>query len=259
MDPTLWIIIAAVLIVCAVAGRRVFSGEDRSGMAVDPHYVRALEAIARDDEQGAIRFLTTSIGSNPSSFAPYLLLGDLLRKKADIGRALKIHRELSIRPNLDQEQRIMVLKSLVKDQLESSLFDDAIDGCRKILDNEKKDREGLEFLLSSYEGKRMWGEAIEVAKKFAKLYLTSPGSFIAHYLSFVAREELKDGNSEAAKKNLKQALTHDPACQPALVYLGDIYFEEKDYDRAIEVWSNYLKTEPEAIAGLSSRLEKAYF
>jgi lipopolysaccharide biosynthesis regulator YciM len=258
MEPGTWILLFVVLVVALVAGRSIFTHKARTAVEVDPLYVQALEAIANGVEGEAIHFLKSSIESNPSSFAPYLLLGDLLRKKHDVERALKIHRELSVRPNLENERKVTVLKSLVRDQIALGLFSEAIEGCQKMIGIEKKDRTALELLLIAYEGKKLWDDAIDVAKKYSRMFMADSKSFMAHYMSFVAKEELKE-DMEAAKKKLKRALSYDPSCQPAQIYLGDILYEEKDYDRAIEVWSKFLNNTPEAIKDLSARLEKAYF
>jgi len=260
MEPILWIVFFAVLLIVIVVGRKFFSSDTKNGIETNKYYIQALESLAGGGgiPNEAIQLLKKSIETNPSSFAPYLLLGDLLRKKGDVGRSLKLHKELSLRPNLSRDQLIMVLKSLVKDQIALRVFGDAVSGCEKILNLDKKDRETHEILLTAYEGQRMWDEAIEVSRKFARFFLTGGKAYQAYYLSYIARQEMKE-DREAAKKKLRKALSLDPSCQSAQVFLGDVYYEEKDFDKAIEIWSNFLKNNPEAIKELASRLEKAYF
>lgn len=260
MDATLVIVLGVffILIFIAVAGRSLFVPKQEATTQVDPLYVQALEAIARSEDRLAIRFLRASIESNPSSVLPYLLLGDLLRKKGDLERALKIHKELSVRPNLDKKVKLMVLRSLAQDQIQLGHFSDAIVGCKEMLDIESKDRPALELLLSAYEGNRIWDEAVEVAGRLAKFFPDDGKVFMARYLSLVAREELAD-DMDGAKKKFKRALGYDPSCQSAQLYLGDIYFDERNYEKAIELWTSLLKHNPEAIRDLSPRLERAYF
>jgi lipopolysaccharide biosynthesis regulator YciM len=260
MDATLVIVLGVffLLIFIAVAGRSLFVAKQESRTPVDPLYVQALEAMARGEESMAIRFLRASIESNPSSVLPYLLLGDLLRKRGDLERSLKIHKELSVRPSLDKKLRLMVLKSLARDQLKLGSFPDAVSGCKEMLDIESKDRAVLELLLSACEGSKIWDDAVDVAGRLAKFLPDDGKIFMARYLSLVAQEELRD-DMEGAKKKFRKALSYDPSCQAAQLHLGDIYFEERNFDKAIELWTSLLRNNPEAIGDLSPRLERAYF
>jgi lipopolysaccharide biosynthesis regulator YciM len=260
MDATLIIVLGIffILVFIAVAGRSLFVPRQESAPSIDSLYVQALEAMARGEDGQAVRFLRASIETNPSSVLPYLLLGDILRKKGDLDRALKIHKELSFRPGLEKRVRLMILKSLARDYIQLRHYSDAVTSCRAMLDIEGKDRAALELLLSAYEGSRIWDEAIDVAGRLAKFFPDDGKVFMARYLSLVAREELKD-DMEGAKKKFKRALSYDPSCNTAQLHLGDIYFEERSYDKAIELWTSLLRNNPEAIRDLSPRLERAYY
>jgi lipopolysaccharide biosynthesis regulator YciM len=258
MEMTTWIPIVAALVIVLIAGMRVFGGRERDAVETDPSYVQALEAIAKHDFDTAVVRLRESIRARPSSFDPYLLLGDVLRDRGDVDRSIRLHRELSLRPGLDRKKKFAVLMSLARDQIRLGRYDAAVETCRRVLAIEKKDRSAFELLVSAYEGRKMWDEAVETAGKLARFYDEDEKSFMAQYLSLVAKEEMVV-DRDAAKKKLKRALSLDNSCELARLTMGDIYFDEKKYSKAIEIWSGLLKLRPGSIEALSGRLETAYF
>ncbi len=258
MEMTTWILLAAALVVVLIAGTRVFGRRQRDAVETNPLYIQALEAIAKDDYDTAVIKLRESIRARPSSFDPYLLLGDVLRSRGEVDRSIKLHKELSLRPGLDRKKKYAVLKSLARDQIRLGRYEPAIETCRQMLAIEKKDRGAYELLISSYEGRKMWDKAVDVAGKLARFFDEDEKSFMAEYLSLVAREEMNE-DRDAAKKKLKRALSLDDSSELARLTMGDLYFDEKKYSKAIDIWSRLLKHRPGSIDALSGRLEKAYF
>ncbi len=225
---------------------------------IDPHYTAALEALVRSDEESAKEHLILSAENNPSSLSPFLVLGDLFRKRGDVQRAVQIHYELSIRPKLSREDIKKVHKSLTLDYLELDQYKKAEQTARKLLSIDKRDEFALHSLLQVFEGLGDWKQAIETAKTIASRFPEKGTRFLSRYHAFVGREFISS-DTHRAKNLFKKALSLDPACVSASICLGDLYCREGRYDKAIKLWDDMLDRDPKAIRHLVDRLERAYF
>jgi lipopolysaccharide biosynthesis regulator YciM len=225
---------------------------------VDPHYTAALEALVRSDEENAKEHLIRSAESNPSSLSPFLVLGDLFRKRGDAQKAVQIHYELSIRPKLSKEDVKKIHKSLTLDYLELDDFKKAEQTAQKLLSLDKRDEFALNSLLQVYEGMHDWKGAVETAKTIAHRFPNKGNRFLSRYHAFIGREFI-GSDSRKAESLFKKALSLDPACVSASICLGDLYSREGRFDKAIKLWDEMLEREPKAIHHLVDRLERAYF
>ncbi len=251
------LIIAGVLIIGYWVFSNIFSrGHARSELGTD--YTRALEALVRSDKESARKFLIESARKNPSSLNPFLVLGDLFREQGDPQRAEKIHHELSIRPKLGKEDTCKIYRSLIQDYLEQDKFGQAVLAAGKLLSMAKKDPFALNSLLKAYEGSGDWDKAIDTAGTIASLPGADRARFVSRYHAYVGWR-LMGSDSESAGNHFEKALSLDPDCLPACIYMGDIYLKECQYDKAIKLWDGMLDRNPKAVHHLEDRLEKAYF
>ena len=88
-------------------------------------YLHALELWLEGDEEGAAELLTTVVHDDPSSVAPYLQLGNLLRKRGDAVRAAVLHRGLTVRPGLSTAQKVAVGLALAADLIDLARWNEA--------------------------------------------------------------------------------------------------------------------------------------
>ncbi len=246
------VIIVGYIVFSSLTGRR----SPRSYLDTD--YVLALEALINSDEEEAIGHLIEAAKKDPSSIHPFLVLGDVFRKRGELQKARKIHHELSIRPNVDKEGLAQVFKSLSLDYLELNDFEAVVQSARMLLSLKKKDLFALDTLLRAYEGLCDWDEAIGTARTISNCRDDLGPGFLARYHAYVGSRVVEE-DPLRAEGLFRKALSLDPRCVPAGVYLGDIYFKDGRYDRAIELWGEMLDRDSEAIRHVAGRLERAYF
>ncbi len=225
---------------------------------LDPDYTSALEALVKSEEDKAKGYLIDSARKNPSSLSPYLVLGDIFRNQGDLQKAVKIHHELSIRPNLRKEEIEKVYQSLILDYLELEKYDQVEKAAGKLLSLKKKDRFALDLLLKAYEGMGDWDKAIDTAKIISNRIPGEKALYLSRYHTYVGWK-ISESDSDRAEDLFKKALSLDPDCIPASILMGDVYFREGRYDKSIGVWDKMLDRDPKAIHHVAERLERAYF
>ena len=85
--------------------------------ATEDLYQQALELWVEGELEEATAQLTRVVKGNPSTIAPFLQLGILLRIQGDPARAAVLHRGLTVRPGLTQSQKVTIGMALSEDLL----------------------------------------------------------------------------------------------------------------------------------------------
>lgn len=249
-------VIAAIVIV-AIAwtiARRVLDGR-QSGRE---SYLGGLEAIAIGDVSGAIRHLRDAVEEDTDNVGAYLHLGRLLRVKGDHDRALRIHRELSIRP-LTPEMHRRVLGEILSDFVAAGRWSDA----REVADDVRKlgtpDTSFLRMLGKVQENLRDWEGALKTFEELEKRRKEPSKRRIALYRAYVALDYEQRGKLKDARKHYEAALKLEPSLTGALLHLGEIHRKEGSVDKAIDVWKTLIRENPNTVSLVFDRLEKATF
>ena len=66
-------------------------------------YTKALNAIIQGDKKIAIKHLRDVVKQDTSHIDAYLQIGNILREEGNVEGAIKIHRSLTMRPNLSKD------------------------------------------------------------------------------------------------------------------------------------------------------------
>ncbi|NSM56880.1 tetratricopeptide repeat protein [Wolbachia endosymbiont of Atemnus politus] len=77
-----------------------------------------------------------------------------------------------------------------------------------------------------------------------KVTQNSGKSFSIHFILEKAKDSFESGDNEAAISFLNQAITKFPYHKNALIGLGNIYYANKEYKKAIEIYIRLLKEYP---------------
>jgi lipopolysaccharide biosynthesis regulator YciM len=231
-------VIFLALAVAAYLFWRVRRTNPPAAAANDSSYARALNLLLEGDEDGAMRNLKEAIRDDTQNVDAYIRLGDLLRKRGEVEQALRIHRGLTVRSISDQE---------------------ALQCGQKIRAMNKHSTFPLRLMVRVYEIQREWDKAYEMQEELARLEGKRGRPFLALYKSQIGYDLMKRGKPKDARRYFNDALRLDSECIPALLYLGDIYFDEGNLRRAISLWELIASRFPKAAHIVFGRLEKAYF
>lgn len=122
-----WNIILPTIAVLAVVGLLLWRilGSTPSRRASDDPYVEGLEAWVEGRLALAEELLRQAVKTAPEAVEPYLQLGNLLRETDRPAKAAAMHRTLTVRPDLDRDQRVRTGLALADDLLAQDLPTDA--------------------------------------------------------------------------------------------------------------------------------------
>lgn len=222
-------------------------------------YIEALKALLAGRDQVAFQRFKELTKTDPNNVDAYLKLGDLFRKNKRYDKALQIHKELTLRPSLTEEQRSEILRSLAEDYSVSGNHRKAIAVLEELYKASDKD-EGAAFrLLSEYEEMERWEEAFELRKKLSGSKENENRRILALYKVLWGKAGAEKGELHKARVAYKEALNYDETCVPAYVYLGEAYYQDERLKEAVEYWKKLLETVPDSGYLVYDQLERTLF
>jgi len=222
-------------------------------------YIDALKALLAGREQAAFQRLREVAKTDPDNVDAYLKLGDLFRKNKRYDRALQIHKELTLRPSLTQEQKVEVLLSVAEDYSAAGNHEKAVSVLEELFKSSDKDEMVGRRLLREYEEMEKWEEAFELRKKLSGSKQTDNRRILALYKVLWGRARAERGELHKARVAFKEALNYDETCIPAHLYLGEAYYQDERLQEAVEYWKKLLEIQPDAGYLVYGRLEKALY
>lgn len=262
-----------VLLFCAVAcgwwlGRKSPSGAATSSSGPPSQYYQGLNYLLDGRPDGAVDQFISALEVNSETLETHIALGNVLRRRGEVDRAIRIHQNLLARPNLSRSQMHMAHLELARDYISAGLLDRAetllIDLVAE--SSEQRDISRL-YLVEIYRSESEWRRAIDEAKALLpRRGLLSGGGQapqlsgqaiavqLAHFYCELALERAQDGAPDEARQLLHEALRSDPGCARASLELGRIEGSAGNHRLAIEALTRVveLHTEflPEAIPAL---------
>ena len=127
-------------------------------------YYRGLNFLLDGSQDGAIDAFTQELEVNSETFDTHIALGNVLRRRGEVDRAIRIHQNLLERPSLPASQLHLAHLELSRDYISAGLLDRAE---RLLLDLVAEAghhrRVARRHLLEIYEAQRDWLAAQAIA------------------------------------------------------------------------------------------------
>ena len=222
-------------------------------------YLDALKNLLSGEESLAYQKLKMVVAADSSNVDAYLRLGDILRHKKQLERAVQIHRDLLLRPNLADAEKGLILKSLAADYLEGGDWDRAVKTLEDLSGLEGYDAWSAEKLAGAYEKKKNWEEAEKAYAKYLKLKGEKDLSYLAKFHLLAGRDWADKKEYHKARLEYKEALNFDEKLDIPHLYIADSYQNERRTEDAIEFWKKFLSASPQLGFLVYPKLERAYF
>ena len=224
----------------------------------DSLYTDALNAMLRADKPRAITLLRDIVKQDSGHIDAYLQLGSMLRDE-NPQRALKIHQMLTVRPNLEQNIRIEIYKSLALDYEAMDDLKRSKKEAEQIIKLDKQNQWALSFLLNLGEKLKDWDYAEGIAKSLQKITGNYNNEELAKYLVFKSEYKIKKNEFEAAESLLNSAIKQAPEFGLPYKYLGEIRMANRDLVKAVESWEKFINLSPEQSHKIFDNMESALF
>lgn len=206
-----------------------------------PFYISALNRLIEGNIPEALKDLRETVKRDTENIDAYIKLGDIFREKGWIEKAIKVHRDLTVRTNLKPDQRLGIMKSLALDYEAAKDYDKSLAMVDEILKLDKNNPWAKQMQLKLYEVKGEWTKAFELLQKISK---KRDKKRLALYKVEEGLKLIKEGKEKEGRIRFRQALKWDSSCPPAYLYLGDSYMREGREERALKVWRGFIERVP---------------
>ncbi|WP_086931393.1 lipopolysaccharide assembly protein LapB [Agarilytica rhodophyticola] len=247
---SIWLLIVIVLVATGlILSRSFFLGrnEDRKIFLssqspwVQERYIEGLTYLLNEQADEAVDHFISHMAVNADTLEVHLSLGNLLRKKGEIARAVKVHQNLLSHPNLVQQQLHFVQFELAKDYISSGLLDRA-----EILLCELNEQGGISLelrqsvliaLVEIYQDTLEWLKAIDIADQLTTNKFSSRldqwKQAQAHYCCELAEQARNAKDWLQTRKWINAALRYNKNCVRASLLQAQLNMDDNNYTAAI--------------------------
>ena len=248
--------------------RQVASAPDLPGQ-----YYKGLNYLLDGRPDGAIDAFINALEVNSETLETHIALGNLLRKKGEVDRAIRIHQNLLARPSLPRTQVHQAHLELARDYISAGLLDRAERLLLDLVEESPLQRHASQrHLLDIYQSEREWQQAIEVATELLprKSLLggatpaasEEPGQPVAvilpHYYCELAAEKHQAGDLQGARQMLQEALVQDKQCVRASIMLGEVECDAARHKQAVKALRKVRQQDPAYVCETIPILRRCY-
>lgn len=248
-----------ILILVIIGGLTFFYIQPKQQAKTESIYTDALNAMVRGDKRTALKHLRDVVKQDTNHVDAYLQMGDILREEGNALAAIKIHQSLTVRPNLKNDIKIHIHRSLALDYNQISQLAKARREVELLLKLDKKNLWANEFLLALFEKQQDWDKATQISKIIQKVKQLQDPTQIARFLVLKGMDKHEKGKVDEAIKTFDIAAKTDPNYEKTYLCLGDIYLVKRDLVKAIDNWEKYALLNPENGKMIYSKIEAALF
>lgn len=238
-------------------GRRV--GVSRSSLAA----LRAALLCALDHElDGAEAHLQVVAREDSSQVEVYLALARVYRLRGEVGRALRVHQNLLLRPDLGRAERCLALRGLAEDYRAGGFLGRATESYEELLALLPRDRDVLRALVTLHRAARRPERALALARRLRRSGgAGSPDEARRAEAALqleLAEQAHAEGRADEARRALRRALRRDPSSAAAHVLRGELEVERGRSKRALVAWRRALELDRRRAPELLGKLRSAF-
>lgn len=267
-DVEVFLLAVASIGIGWVLGRYAGRQGKESGAEVFPaSYYKGLNYLINQQSDQGIEAFVDSLEVNSTTLETHIALGNLMRRKGEVERAILIHQNLLGRSSLNRNQQQLAHFELARDYQKAGLLDRAERLLLDLVSEAPEHRvEALTLLVDIYDEEREWQQAIETGQQLLPRRRIGQRNFsqttMAHRLAYYSCElallASAEGDDQEANKLLERAFSFDRACVRAGMLQAD-YLREQDHPRrAIKGLERVVAQNPRFIGVVLPVLARCY-
>ena len=224
----------------------------------DEAFFKGIHYLLSNEPDQAIEQFTKSVQINSDTVETYVALGHLYRSKGDIERAIRIRQGIILRSNIDKDIRLRAIFDLGLDYKKGGFLNRALLAFQKVIESDPNNIEALEQIERIYEDVYDWEKAFKTRQAISRLVRGKHGHILAHHQTEIGKIQEKNGDIDEAERSYKKAFSICDRCVDAYLHLGDLYFSQQRYKKALSAWKRVVNVTPQFSFLVYQRLERAY-
>lgn len=237
---------------------------DNKPSPINSDYIRGLNHLLNEDADAAVDTFTELLPVNGKTLDTHLALGALLRRRGEVGRAIRAHQFLVDHGGLSRLEREKAQLELGLDYLKAGVLDRA-EGIFESLQTSSDidvSVKSLGYLAEIYRDEKEW---LNAANAIENLLRKKPGikegrwrSMLAHFYCEEAQQVLARGEMQLARRLLGKASVADNKCVRVSLILADLELKQEEYKNAIRYLKRVPDQDPDYIPEILPGLLKCY-
>jgi lipopolysaccharide biosynthesis regulator YciM len=249
--------LAGLLFLAAALGyvfARLGEEDDPSRPAVG-EYLRGLKFLLKEQPDRAVEAFTRATDIDEESLETHFALGQLFRRRGEVERAIRVHRDLMERPSLNRDQQEDARFALAEDYLSAGLFDRAEALLNDLHDSPRYRRQALTQMIRLSEMTREWERAIELHNDLERTDrgTARPGA-VGHYWCELAEQARREGNRAKAAEYLRAAEQNGSETVRVAFLHGGLAEDAGDAAMAVAQYRKVAQREPALLLDVLPRL-----
>lgn len=218
--------------------RRAFARGERRQSSAEDALRRALLLVVERELDAAQEILAGVVRRDSDEIDAYLALARVYRLQGEIGRAIRIHQNLLLRRDLDEEQRTLALAGLAGDFRQGGFLRRSIAAYEELLERRPDHLSALRALVRLLADARDFPRALQLENRLARLEGRERRAARAPLQLEMALALRAEGRQDEARRVLRKALRGDPRLVRGWILLGEIEAEQGREKQAIDAWKH---------------------
>lgn len=216
-------------------------------------YFRGLSYVLANETDKAVAEFVKVAQVNTTTAEIYLALGQLFRNSGEVERAIRVHRDILLRPNLPDGVRQQTFFEIGLDYKKAGFLDRACRTFEEILVQNPSDKAALDQLSSIYVSMQEWEKALSLHHE--KPTSQDETHVIAHLTAEVAKNHDHSGDKDKASALFKKAIVLDEKCVDVWLHYGDFLIANDRLQEALNAWEKAFLINQEFISQVVERYE----
>jgi lipopolysaccharide biosynthesis regulator YciM len=223
-----------------------------------PHgYFKGLNFLLNEQPDKAIDAFIEILKFDPETADLHFALGNLLRRRGETERAIRVHQNLLARPDLPHEQHDRSLYELGQDYLTAGLLDRAEETFNRLVETQYS-VQARRALLEIFQREKEWQRAIEAARALQQSGAGGRQKEVAQFYCELAQDALVHSHPDAALPLLEKAIMADRKNVRATLLMGDVLLANGATEEALITWRRVEQQSVPHVALVAQRLMDGY-
>src|SRR3990172_9192058 len=184
------------------------------------HYILGLDLLASRQIDRAVVELTKAARENTEATEIYLILGNLLREKGQLERAVQIHQSVLHRPGLPANERAHALLCLGMDFKKAGFRYRAMDTFREVVALEPRNVYALTNLSKIHEEEQEWEKALSLQDQLARVTGIEDSTLRAFLYDQIGQAAAGAGEEPKAVRAFEESMRAAPTIPAAYLHFG---------------------------------------